>query len=454
MSRCRILYALFTRTHVCVLEFLSQLRAGEWSTLRMVCAAVLASVLLSSHAEAAVVTRGPYLQLGTPTSLVIRWRTDQPSASRVWYGEQADSLIGTAELADATTEHEVAVSGLASGKRYFYAVGSLDERLAGDASYCFTTAPVAGTAGMTRIWVTGDAGTGDAKQAAVRDAYLDFAHKSRGADVWLMLGDNAYAKGTDADYDRGVFGVYGLPLRQTVLWSTLGNHDTDQKTDFRGDYPYFRLFTFPQRGEAGGLPSGTEHYYSFDRGAVHFITLDAQTAARTPASDMVTWLKNDLAATKQRWILAFWHHSPYSKGSHDTDTDKVAIEFRSVILPVLESGGADLVMTGHSHSYERSYLLHGHYGLSTTLVAENKLDSGKGDADAPYIKTAKDQGTLYVVAGTAGKVSGGSLDHPAMCVSLNKLGSLIVDIDGDRLRGRFLREDGTINDDFSLVKKY
>jgi hypothetical protein len=410
-------------------------------------------VLGSQAACPATVSRGPYLQLGTPESVVVRWRTDQPTTSRVWYGTSQAALDKQVDATGEATDHEVRVSGLASDTRYFYAVGTAGGLLAGDGSYCFTTAAATGTPKPTRIWVTGDAGTGDAKQAAVRDAYLAYA-KGRPADVWLMLGDNAYAKGSDSDYDHGVFSVYGLPLRQTVLWSTLGNHDTDQKTDFKGDYAYFHIFTLPERGEAGGVASRTEHYYSFDRANVHFICLDAQTAARAPDSPMVTWLKQDLASDRQRWNIAFWHHSPYSKGSHDTDTDRVSIEFRQTILPLLENGGVDLVLTGHSHSYERSYLLHGHYGSSSTLSGDMKVGDGDGGPVHPYVKTGANAGTVYVVAGTAGKTSGGRLDHPAMKVSLNKLGSLILDIDGDKATSTFLRDDGSIDDTFVMIKSY
>src|SRR6188472_4310919 len=63
--------------------------------------------------------------------------------------------------------------------------------------------------------------------------------------------------------------------------------------------PYFNLFTFPKNGEAGGVPSGTEKYYSFDYGRIHFIALDSMTSSRAPGSPMLTWLQSDLASTTQ-----------------------------------------------------------------------------------------------------------------------------------------------------------
>ena len=63
----------------------------------------------------------------------------------------------------------------------------------------------------------------------------------------------------------------------------------------------------------------------------------------------MTWLKADLAATTQPWIIAFWHHPPYSKGSHDSDTEVRHVEMREAALPVLEAGGVDLMLSGHTH---------------------------------------------------------------------------------------------------------
>jgi chitinase len=56
------------------------------------------------------------------------------------------------------------------------------------------------------------------------------------------------------------------------------------------------------------------------------------------------------------------------------------------------------------------------------------------------------------VAGSSGKISGGALNHPVMYVSLNNLGSMVLDISGDTLDAKFLRENGVVADSFSIVK--
>ena len=173
---------------------------------------------------------------------------------------------------------------------------------------------------------------------------------------------------------------------------------------------------------------------------------------------MMTWLQNDLAATTQKWIIAFWHHPPYTKGSHNSDTETELIQMRQNALPILEAHGVDLVLTGHSHSYERSFLLDGHYGTSGTLTPAMKKDAGSGreDGTGAYEKATpiggQHEGAVYAVAGSSGKISGGLLNHPAMYISLNKLGSMVLDIDGNRLDAKFLDNTGAVADYFTLIK--
>lgn len=128
---------------------------------------------------------------------------------------------------------------------------------------------------------------------------------------------------------------------------------------------------------------------------------------------------------------------------------------RENALPILEAHDVDLVLSGHSHSYERSFLLAGHYGTSSTLDAETMiLDGGDGDpaGDGAYQKgPGALGGTVYVVAGSAATLAGGSLDHPAMAKSLAEYGSLLLDFDGDQVVGSFLAADGEILDRFVLV---
>jgi hypothetical protein len=178
---------------------------------------------------------------------------------------------------------------------------------------------------------------------------------------------------------------------------------------------------------------------------------------------MLTWLANDLAATQQYWIIAYWHHPPYSKGSHDSDNPADSggrlRDMRENVLPILEAGGVDVVFCGHSHSYERSFLLDGHHDVSSTLAPGMIVDGGDGQitGDGAYEKPTWGQGphegAVYVVAGSSGQISGGALNHPVMVhASLNLLGSVVVDIQDAELHAVFLDDHGIEQDEFTIVK--
>ena len=414
-------------------------------------------LLVSRGLAAQTVTRGPYLQLQTPTGAVVRWRTDLATDSRVRFGTVAGSPSAHVSDPSLTTEHVVALTGLAPETQYFYSVGTATALLAGgDTATFFRTAPPPGVSRPIRIWALGDSGTADGNAGLVRDAYLALA-PARRTDVWVMLGDNAYTSGTDAEYQAAVFDMYTGVLRNTFLWPTLGNHDGLSSISSTQTGPYFDMFTLPALGQAGGVPSGTEAYYSFNYANVHFVCLDSYGSSRAAGSPMLTWLANDLAANASSWTVAYWHHPPYSKGSHDSDVETELIEMRQNVGPILEAAGVDLVLSGHSHSYERSYLLDGHYGLSSTLIPSMKLNAGSGrDTDTgPYVKPAgihPHNGTVYVVAGSGARLGGGTLDHPAMFVSLAQLGSLAIDIDEDRLDARFVTSSGAVADRFTIIR--
>lgn len=406
------------------------------------------------------VVRGPYLQAGTPTGILVRWRTDVPTDGRVRFGLAPDALDRQADDPRLGVDHEVTLAGLEPATRYYYSIGSSARVLAGgDAEHRFTTAPPPGTPRPTRIWAFGDAGLTNVAQIPVRDAYLAFTG-DRGTDLWLMLGDGGYLDGSDADYQTDFFDMYPMVLRQTVVWPTFGNHEAASADPETATGDYFDMFTLPRSGEAGGVPSGTESWYSFDHANIHLVSLNSEVADLEP---MLTWLRQDLAASAQDWTIVFFHGPPYSKGSHDSDGEPALVRLREQVVPVLEEHGVDLVLTAHSHNYERSYLLDGHYGPSSTFdPATMALDDGDGsmEGDGPYRKPvdpAADarSGTVYAVVGT-GELNQGLLNpavHPAMAVSIDdRGGTLVVDVDGRRLDALFLDDRGGVRDRFTILR--
>ena len=433
-------------------------------SLRAGVLALVATLAGSPAASAASLVRGPYLQTPTNTSIIVRWRTDVPTTSRVAIGPIPGSLTTTFDDAALVTEHVVTVGGITPGTHY-YSVGSVAGAFVGnDADHFFDTAHV-GATGPFRIWSIGDAGFPGATLDAVRDAFKAYNGGTSATDLFLLLGDNAYGSNllaNDANYQTAVFAEHAEMLRTTPVYSVFGNHERLVAQDNTQTGDYFDMFTFPMAGEAGGVASGTEAYYSFDFRNVHFVVLDSEYYADTPvrAAPMLTWLQADLASvTSQQWVVALWHRPPYTRGLfHNSDTEVNEVNMRATVLPVLENLGVDLVLCGHSHNYERSYFLDGHYGLANTFDDSFKKDLGDGDpaGDGAYRKygfgPVSRSGAVYVVNGSGSEVRPSTLNHPAHLRGLLTAGSMVIDVDGPVLTARFLSSTGTVDDQFQLVK--
>lgn len=406
-----------------------------------------------------VQSRSAYLQNGSSSAMTIRWWTSVPEIGRVRFGNSVDAQNSFVDELMATREHNVRLTGLEADSKYYYSVGTIERVIeGGDTTHFFYTFSKPDSTKPLRVWILGDPGYyASAGQIAVRDAYFKYVNQTgKKTDLWIALGDNAYQTGTDYEYQAYFFEVYTSLLKQVPVFLARGNHEFDYQ---RGSLTFYNLFTFPEDGEAGGVPSHTPAYYSFNFGNTHFICLDSFKTDRSPQGKMAAWLSEDLRQSKSKWNIAYWHHPPYSKGSHDSDTESNMIEMRENILPILEAGGVDLVLTGHSHNYERSFLIDGHYRDSRTFHSMMIKDHGSGTettSSHPYLKPAIAQkfhsGTVYVVAGTASIIVDGPLNHPAMYYSTSTLGSGVLDISGDRLDFKFLDSDGTIRDSFSIVK--
>ena len=417
-----------------------------------------------------VVVRGPYLQRLSSTEVTIRWRTDVPVDGRIRLGPSPASLAEHPGGTSAQMDHAVTVTGLSPDTTYFYAIATPGDVLAGgDAEHRFVTAPVPGVRHPTRFWVLGDAGHGMREGSFapdVRDAMTVWTSANPlagrpGPDHLLMLGDNAYPKGTDEDYQKALFDTHGPLLRRMPVWPALGNHDVDSPgyNEDAQTGAYFDIFTLPSRGEAGGVASERESYYSFDIANVHVVVLNTvhppYLSSREKGNAMLAWLERDLAATSQEWIIAYWHYPPYGKATYDSDVISGLRKPRENLLPALEAAGVDLVLTGHNHYYARSFPLHGAYGLASTNAA-HILDHGDGRpaGSGAYTFPIGERRTVYMVAGGASSVLAPEKlgHHPVMYTEQIIPGSVIIDVDGRRLDARFIDHAGAVRDSFTIVK--
>lgn len=400
--------------------------------------------------------RGPYLTVSTSSGIQIQWRTSTATNSEVKYGSSPSTLINTITDLNSSIEHSVNVSALSPNTKYYYSIGPVGSVLQSGIDNSFLTAPTNASSTPIKFWVTGDFGNGSSGQLAVRNSFSNYS-TGQVINGWMWLGDNAYTNGTDLEYQNNVFNVYNSIFKNTPIFPTPGNHDYGQSgyqssASLGLNFPYFNIFTITS------ATSGTEKYYSTNYGNIHFISLDSYGSYNNSSSAMYNWLQSDLLNNTQQWTIVAFHHPPYSKGSHDSDTETELIDMRNNIVPLLESFGVDLVLSGHSHSYERSFFMKGQTGLETNFnpaiyPAGNVIQSGSG----PFSKTTRTgPGTVYVVCGVSGQANGATspgYPHNAMYKSIiSGYGSLILNVTGGVLQCSFLNSTGVIEDDFSIQK--
>jgi hypothetical protein len=153
----------------------------------------------------------------------------------------------------------------------------------------------------------------------------------------LALGDEQYDVGAYSSFRVSYGGSWGRV--KTITYPAPGNHEYGTP----GAAGYFRYF-----GTRAGSPA--KGYYSFDLGAWHLISLNSNCwaiggcAAGSPEE---RWLRRDLAAHPTVCTLAYWHHPRFSSGLHGSNGAYDAF-WRDLYV-----AGADVVLVGHDHDYER-----------------------------------------------------------------------------------------------------
>lgn len=202
---------------------------------------------------------------------------------------------------------------------------------------CDTT-PV--TTLAVRFAVIGDYGNGSLEEASVAALV-----KSWKPDFVLTTGDNNYPSGGADTIDRNIGqffreficpyrGGYGAGATRNRFFPALGNHDW-----YTNNEPgaYLDYFTLP----------GNERYYEMRWGSVHVFALDSdehEPDGIESTSVQASWLKARMSASTAPWQIVTMHHPPYSSGPHSS-------------TPVMQwpykEWGADLVLAGHDHIYEK-----------------------------------------------------------------------------------------------------
>lgn len=199
--------------------------------------------------------------------------------------------------------------------------------------------PISSQQDTVRFAVIGDYGSAGRGSAAVAAMVIGWS-----PDFILTTGDNNYPSGAAETIDDNIgqyysdfispyYGEYGTGGDINRFFPTLGNHDwlTDDAQ------PYLDYFTLP----------GNERYYDFVWGAVHFFALDAafnEPDGVSMYSAQAEWLQTELAESVSPWQIVYMHMPPYSSGHHGS---------HEVMRWPYAEWGADAVIAGHDHNYER-----------------------------------------------------------------------------------------------------
>jgi hypothetical protein len=196
------------------------------------------------------------------------------------------------------------------------------------------------------------------------------------------FGDNAYPRGTDADFAQCFDHDLSWGPFKALIKPSPGNHEYETA----GASGYFDYF-----GSAAGNPG--EGYYSYDLGSWHVISLNSNCSfvagGCAVGSPQEQWLKADLAAHPNECTLAYWHHPRFSSGIHGDEA------FVGPFWDALYQAGAEVVLNGHDHDYER-FAPQNSSGQADPAQGISEFVVGTGGAELKNFRTIKPNSEVRV----------------------------------------------------------
>lgn len=391
--------------------------------LRLSSAIVLAGFALSSArsedqlsssvagAAGPLICKGPYIQFPSAGNVVVMWEAVSNLTGVVRYGEEgaldrsvgevhARVMIATVPAAAGKTNgpttrefyvYEAALTELKPGTTYSYRV-----ELGGMQTPAYQFKTFVRNAERTRFIVYGDTRSDPPAHTALAKRFRD-----QKPDFILHTGD-LVAKGRDYSlWGKEFFAPMANVINELPFFSVLGNHEEDGTN-------YLAYFHLP----------GNELWYSFDVGPVHILALDFQYQSST--SEQFRFAEQDLAKSRAPWKLVVLHTPVFNIGGHASDWGQTNY------LPLFHRTKVDLVLSGHSHLYERFRPL------------------------AP--RSEKKWAITHVTTGGGGANLHRSFDHPALVVRETARHYMVFEASRDKLQGQAIRADGSVLDRFELVK--
>jgi len=297
------------------------------------------------------------------TTQTITWQSRAETAV-VRFGPLSEALTWTVKAKSTRvftwghgTFHEATVTNLKPDTKYEYQIRSGDSMWTPRKT--FRTAPASNEAIFTFL-----AGS-DTKGGRHVTIDLLKIFESNNPRFMIYAGDAPHTGGLSPHWNRWFQAVEPFTSNKPIMPS-VGNHEVGGDPNLVNYKIYNALPT----------NSGSEVYYSFDYGPVHFVCLDTESGLYM---EQVPWLEKDLAVTKKPWKVAYFHSPPFSSGTAHGSNENV----RRVLEPIFSKHHVNIVLSGHDHLYERSK------PINLSMSKNEPVNSYK-------------DGTCYVVSAGAG----------------------------------------------------
>jgi Iron/zinc purple acid phosphatase-like protein C len=294
--------------------------------------AVTAAKSVTTLATGAVkIARGPYLSRVTSSSAIVSWWTNIRTSGTVTIAGKT-----VTDPAGSVFHHKVQISGLTAGNSYPYTVRSGSVSATGTLR---TAVPVGRTFSFAAIGDFGGGSLGETQNANNIAA--------AGTHFIQTLGDNIYASAglpdpnfttTYSDFDGRFFKQFKFALTGQAFFPANGNKEYYNDGQFWNAFP---------------MPGNNHSWYSYNWGNAHILVLDSEQPF-SPGTAQYTFAELDLAAHQaSSWRIVVIHRPPYSSSTANASSKSVQKD----LVPLFQAKRVNLVLSGNSHNYERTYPL-------------------------------------------------------------------------------------------------
>ncbi len=285
--------------------------------------------------------------------------------------------------------HKAEANGLKSNKTYFYRVGDAVLDIWSNVG-TLQTAPKSGA--FTFIDIA-DTQAKSEDEAILSAQTIAKAFTTVSDAKFLAINGDIVDNGSNEGQWNWVLGDSKENLLHTTILPVAGNHDSQTNS-------FIEHFDVKP---ADNSDTATGAYYSVDYSNAHFIVLNnnensSEYADFTPAQ--IQWMKDDIKAARAagaEWVIVDMHKGPYTTSNHATDSDIMGTNgVRTMVAPIMEELGVDLVLQGHDHIYARSKPIQS----DGTAAQADKATKTLNGQDIEYI--VNPGGTIYLIPGAAG----------------------------------------------------